>query len=114
MLDDFIHNSFCYFWHGKEVMITPVESNWSLDVSQVILRNWTIVVLEVVLVTAPVIAMEPSCWFLLCIVEDGVGGGSSGRVVQNIREKGCVHLNACYQTLTPYMALPELHQSRTI
>ena len=57
-----------YSRHGKVVVITPIESHWCLHISQGILWNWTLVVLEVLLVTAPVIAMEPSLWLLLSIV----------------------------------------------
>ena len=46
--------------HGKPVIISPVESNWSFDSSKVIVGDRAIVVLEINLVTPPVIAMESS------------------------------------------------------
>jgi hypothetical protein len=49
-----------YLWHGKPVIVPPVKSNWSFDISQVIVWHRAIVVLEIELVTAPVIAMESS------------------------------------------------------
>ena len=60
-------------------------------------------VLKVELVTAPVIAMEASCGFLLCIVQDGVGGGSCWGVVQYIRQEGGVHLNSHHYCATIFI-----------
>eukprot|EP00091_Calanus_sinicus_P020941 TRINITY_DN599_c0_g1_i3.p1 TRINITY_DN599_c0_g1~~TRINITY_DN599_c0_g1_i3.p1 ORF type:complete len:137 (+),score=13.33 TRINITY_DN599_c0_g1_i3:110-520(+) len=58
-------------WHGKPVIISPVESNWGFDSSQVIVRDRAIVVLEVQLVTSPVIPMESTCSFKLSILQRG-------------------------------------------
>ena len=78
-------------------------------------------VLEVFLVTAPVIGMEvvvacitPSAMLthtsltsglLLGIVQDGVSGGSCGGVVQDVREQGRVHLKRAYNTRVKHIAL---------
>ena len=47
-------------WHGKPVIISPVESNWSFNSSKVIVGDRAIVVLEIDLFTPPVIAIESS------------------------------------------------------
>ena len=50
------------------------------------------VVLPVNLRISPVIGVEAGYLLLLSVVEDGVGAGASGGVVEDVREQGLVHL----------------------
>ena len=47
---------------------------------------------EVCLRVAPVIGMEARDLLLLGVVEDGVGAGPSGSVMQDVRQQGLVQL----------------------
>jgi len=51
-----------------------------------------VVVLPVDLRISPVIGVEPGHLLLLGIVEDSVGAGACGGVVEDIRQQGLVHL----------------------
>ena len=82
-----------YPWHGKVVIITPVECHWCGHIrQQVFWRSVAVVVLPVDLRISPVVGMEPGHLLLLGVVEDGVGAGACGGVVEDVRQQGLVHL----------------------
>merc|ERR1719357_363025 len=79
-------------WHGKVIVVTPVQCNRCFNVLQFVFRHRSIVMLEILLVASPIVAMETPGWFLLSIMKNCMSRSSSRSVMQNVWQKCSVHL----------------------